>query len=199
MAGTASCIAASTVAPLASLVCLHRGEKDVGPRGRPPFGHIGLPPYPPSILPCSQSTMTQSAPDLARTLEMLGPGSICQNPMAGRLASAKTCFSLLDFSMLAPDSLVVMKRSGRVAVWREDRLPATAKNDDRPRPCALNAPLQRWDGRIRIIEELDQRMNDCNSAVQTMSTKQMTVADILTLFVTANIPQARGSLPGTVT
>src|SRR5690349_5715268 len=28
----------------------------------------------PSILPCSQSTITQSAPDLARILEMLAPG-----------------------------------------------------------------------------------------------------------------------------
>lgn len=66
----------------------------------------------PSILPCSQSTMIQSAPDRARTLEMLAPGSICQNPMAGRLASAKTCFSQLDFNILEPISMADIGRSG---------------------------------------------------------------------------------------
>ena len=87
----------------------------------------------PSILPCSQSTMTQSAPDLARTLETLAPGSICQNPMAGRLASAKTCLSRFDFNMLECVPVVDTKRSSRVAVRCEGRLMllATAKNDDR--------------------------------------------------------------------
>jgi hypothetical protein len=63
----------------------------------------------PSILPCSQSTMTQSGPDLARTLETLAPGSICQRPMAGRLASAKTCFSRLDRNMMEAVSTDIKK------------------------------------------------------------------------------------------
>jgi hypothetical protein len=54
----------------------------------------------PSILPCSQSTITQSGPALARTLETLAPGSICQRPMAGRVASAKTCFNRFDRNMI---------------------------------------------------------------------------------------------------
>jgi hypothetical protein len=54
----------------------------------------------PSILPCSQSTITQSGPDLARALETLAPGNICHRPMAGRVASAKTCLSRLDRNMM---------------------------------------------------------------------------------------------------
>lgn len=34
----------------------------------------------PSILPCSQSTMIQSGLALARALDMLAPGNICQMP-----------------------------------------------------------------------------------------------------------------------
>jgi hypothetical protein len=67
----------------------------------------------PSILPCSQSTITQSGPDLARTLETLAPGSICQRPMAGRVASAKTCFSRLDRNMMA-SVYTDTKRTGRL-------------------------------------------------------------------------------------
>lgn len=62
------------------------------------------------MLPCSQSTMTQSAPDLARILETLAPGSICQNPMAGRRPSVKTCFSLLDRSIFWPVSMADIAR-----------------------------------------------------------------------------------------
>jgi hypothetical protein len=64
----------------------------------------------PSILPCSQSTMTQSGPERARILEILAPANICQRPIAGRLASSKTCFSRLDRNMLAPVSVVDIAR-----------------------------------------------------------------------------------------
>jgi len=51
----------------------------------------------PSIFPCSQSTITQSAPALARILETLDPGIICQTPINGPLLAWKACFSLLDW------------------------------------------------------------------------------------------------------
>lgn len=66
----------------------------------------------PSIFPCSQSTSTQSGPDLAKILEILAPGSICQRPMAGPLASAKTCFNRLDFNILEFDPVLDIRRSG---------------------------------------------------------------------------------------
>jgi hypothetical protein len=55
--------------------------------------------------------MTQSTPALASTLETLAPGSICQNPMAGRRAAPKTCFSRLDLSMLL-DAMVDIEQWG---------------------------------------------------------------------------------------
>jgi hypothetical protein len=56
--------------------------------------------------------MTQSAPALARILEMFAPGSICQNPIAGRLPSAKTCLRRFDLSIL--ESILFMVVDERV-------------------------------------------------------------------------------------
>jgi hypothetical protein len=92
----------------ARLFCTYEAmDCHVGPRGE--VGSTGADCLP-SILPCSQSTMIQSAPDLARTLETLAPGSICQNPIAGRLASVKTCFSQLDFNILEPVAMADIER-----------------------------------------------------------------------------------------
>jgi hypothetical protein len=55
----------------------------------------------PLMRPCSQSTMIQSAPARARALEMLAPGSICQNPIAGPLPAWKTLRSRLAPCILA--------------------------------------------------------------------------------------------------
>jgi hypothetical protein len=59
--------------------------------------------------------MTQSAPDRAMIRDMLAPGSICHNPMAGRLASANTCFSLFDRNIVV---LVSMDIEGSCWVFR---------------------------------------------------------------------------------
>ena len=69
--------------------------------------HLAIARHLPSILPCSQSTMTQSTPDRARILEMLAPGSICHKPMEGPLFSAKTCLRRFAWSIwgLVPGSM----------------------------------------------------------------------------------------------
>lgn len=81
MAGTASCMAASGG-------CLSDANRHTSGSA-----WVSLP----SIFPCSQSTMTHSAPALARILETLDPGIICQTPMDGPLLASKACFSLLDW------------------------------------------------------------------------------------------------------
>jgi len=55
--------------------------------------------------------MTQSAPALASALEMLAPGSICQNPMAGALFSVKTLLSLLACVILVSAAIVNVLRA----------------------------------------------------------------------------------------
>lgn len=51
--------------------------------------------YIPSILPCSQSTSTQSTPVRARVRETLEPGIICQHPNDGPFPSSKATRNLL--------------------------------------------------------------------------------------------------------
>ena len=65
----------------------------------------------PSILPCSASTITKSAPVLASMRETFAPGNICQTPMAGRLPSRRTWASRLERIMLEPTSMVDRLRS----------------------------------------------------------------------------------------
>ena len=58
------------------------------------------------MLPCSQSIITQSTPDLANILEILAPGSICQRPMLGPLFSVNAVFRWLDFCVFESDLIV---------------------------------------------------------------------------------------------
>jgi hypothetical protein len=51
--------------------------------------------YIPSILPCSQSTTTQSTPVRARVRDTLEPGIICQHPNDGPFPSSKATRNLL--------------------------------------------------------------------------------------------------------
>lgn len=53
----------------------------------------------PSMFPCSQSTNTQSAPDLANSRDTLAPGSICHMPTVC-LPSLKAVLILLEACIL---------------------------------------------------------------------------------------------------
>lgn len=59
-----------------------------------------------SMFPCSQSTMIQSGFALARALDTLAPGIICQIPKLGPSLSAKAARSLLDFCIAVIDAML---------------------------------------------------------------------------------------------
>lgn len=88
IAGTASCIAPSNQAPF-----IISNNENYFP------GANGSWEYSPSMLPCSQSTSTQSHPDRARMRDTFAPGIICHMPMLC-LPWAKAVLSRLDACMV---------------------------------------------------------------------------------------------------
>jgi hypothetical protein len=96
----------------------------------------------PSIFPCSQSTITQSAPALARILETLDPGIICQTPIDGPLLAWKACFSLLDWGIVVWVAMDVDDDGKRFGgkFEKDEWIERRQKNDD----DTINFLRQRW-------------------------------------------------------
>lgn len=88
------------------------------------FGMSSVDELLPSMLPCSQSTRTQSTPDLASMRDTFAPGIICQAPNAF-LPSRRAVRSLLDCCMA--DMFLVTPRSRSVLVTKAGRNRKVAK------------------------------------------------------------------------